>query len=100
MIANVFRFRCIAVALILSLLFTLTGYHFNQFQTKITQTNQLVLAIPSDPSTFNYALNDSPYNVFGYIYSGLLTTNGITAELEPALAESWQVLCELAPRQA
>lgn len=91
MIATVFRIRYLAVALTLSFILLLTGCHFNQFKTNTAQGSQLVLAIPSDPSTFNYAVNNSPYSVFGYIYSGLLTTNGITAELEPALAESWQI---------
>ncbi len=91
MIANVSRLPCLAVVLALSFLLTLTGYHFNQFKAKTAQASQLILVTPADPATFNYALNNSPYNVFGYIYSGLLSTNGITAELEPALAESWQI---------
>jgi peptide/nickel transport system substrate-binding protein len=55
------------------------------------QVPQLVLATPSGPATFNYPLNTSFYNVFGFIYEGLLETNGLTLELEPALAESWRV---------
>jgi ABC-type dipeptide transport system, periplasmic component len=55
------------------------------------QVPQLVLATPSGPATFNYPLNTSFYNVFGFIYEGLLQTNGLTLELEPALAESWRV---------
>ena len=91
MIAIVFRLPCLAVALALSFLLTFTAYHFNQLKTNTSQAAQLVLVSPNDPSTFNYALNNSPYSVFGYIYSGLLMTNGITAELEPALAKSWQI---------
>ena len=55
------------------------------------QVPQLVLATPSGPATFNYPLNTSFYSVFGFIYEGLLETNGLTLELEPALAESWQI---------
>ena len=33
----------------------------------------------------------SPYSVFPFIYQGLVKENGITNELEPALAESWTV---------
>ena len=91
MITTVFRLPCLALALALSFLLTFTGYHFNQLKTETAQANQLVLVTPNDPSTFNYALNNSPYSVFGYIYSGLLITNGITAELEAALAKSWQI---------
>ncbi|HEY9660213.1 MAG TPA: ABC transporter substrate-binding protein, partial [Allocoleopsis sp.] len=54
---------------------------------------QLVFATSSDPSTFNYALNDSLYTsaVLGLIYTGLLGTNGVTGDLEPELAESWEI---------
>lgn len=52
---------------------------------------QLVFASPSDPATFNYPLNTSAYSVFGLINEGLITQNGETAELEPALAESWEI---------
>ncbi|MEN9216608.1 MAG: ABC transporter substrate-binding protein [Gloeomargarita sp. HHBFW_bins_162] len=54
------------------------------------QVPQLVLATPSGPATFNYPLNTSFYSVFGFIYEGLLETNGVTLELEPALAQSWE----------
>lgn len=62
-------------------------------RTEAAQVPQLVIATPSDPSTFNYALNDSLYTttVLGLIYTGLLSTNGITGELEPELAESWEI---------
>ena len=33
----------------------------------------------------------SPYSVFPFIYQGLVKENGITNDLEPALAESWTV---------
>lgn len=52
---------------------------------------QLVFASPSDPATFNYPLNTSAFSVFGLINEGLITQNGETAELEPALAESWEI---------
>ncbi|MEN9243692.1 MAG: ABC transporter substrate-binding protein [Gloeomargarita sp. DG02_4_bins_56] len=55
------------------------------------QVPRLVLATPSGPATFNYPLNTSFYSVFSFIYEGLLQTNGITLELEPALAESWEI---------
>ena len=51
----------------------------------------LILATPSSPATFNLVLNQSAYNIFDYIYEGLLTQNGLTTELEPTLAKSWEV---------
>ncbi|OZH55699.1 peptide ABC transporter substrate-binding protein, partial [Hydrocoleum sp. CS-953] len=53
--------------------------------------SRIVVSTPSDASTFNYPLNQSAYSVFGYIYDGLIIENGVTGELEPALAESWEV---------
>lgn len=53
--------------------------------------NQLVTAVTSDPKTFNYALSQESPNVFGYLYTGLVQENGLTGELEPALAESWEI---------
>ncbi|WP_293086248.1 ABC transporter substrate-binding protein [Moorena sp. SIO3H5] len=81
----------LTVALVLSCLLTLTGCHPNQFKTQAAQVSQLVLATPSDPATFNTIVNTSPFGVFGYLYEGLLSENGMTGELEPGLAESWDI---------
>ncbi len=64
-----------------------------QLRTGATQVPQLVTANLGEPSTFNYALNDSATSlaVLGFLYDGLLTENGLTGQLEPALAESWQL---------
>ncbi|NER97780.1 MAG: ABC transporter substrate-binding protein [Symploca sp. SIO1B1] len=67
----------------------------NQLNTKATQENQLILATPSEPSTFNYPLNQSPYGVFSFLYEGLVSVNGVTGALEPALAESWEMSPDL-----
>ncbi|MEL7035464.1 MAG: ABC transporter substrate-binding protein [Cyanobacteria bacterium J06592_8] len=53
--------------------------------------SRLVVPTPSGPATFNYPLNSSAYSVFSYIYDSLLDTNPYTSELEPGLAESWEV---------
>lgn len=55
---------------------------------------QLLLSSISDPKTFNCVIaNDSASSeVCGFLYEGLLTLNGTTGDLEPQLAESWQVL--------
>jgi len=81
----------LAVVLLLSFCFAiLAGCHPQLWNTEI-KASQLSLVTPSDPATFNYAMNTSPYNVFPFIYQGLVKENGITNELEPALAESWTV---------
>ncbi|MEH2179197.1 ABC transporter substrate-binding protein [Nostoc sp.] len=60
-------------------------------KSKASQVPQLVLVSLNDPTTFNFAINDSPYSVFSLIYKGLLDENVITTKLEPALAESWSI---------
>ena len=52
---------------------------------------QLVVSTLSDPKTFNYALNSESPNVFSYIYEGLVSENGVTGQIEPALAENWEI---------
>ena len=80
-------------ALVLFCSFTLTGCSLNQFKTEAAQVSQLVFVSPSDPSTFNAPINSSLYStyVFGFINEGLVSQNGLTTELEPALAESWEI---------
>ncbi len=80
-----------AIALMLSCLLALTGCSPTELKTEAAQVPQLVFVSPSDPSTFNYPLNESLFSVFGYLYDGLITENGLTAELEPALAEKWEI---------
>ena len=53
--------------------------------------NRLIVPTPSGPGTFNNPLNQSAYSVFGYMYEGLINENGLTSQLEPGLAESWEV---------
>ncbi|NDJ18040.1 ABC transporter substrate-binding protein [Myxacorys almedinensis] len=60
------------------------------FKTQAAQTTQIVARMGSGPKTFNYAMNDSSPNIFGYTYTGLIETTG-AGELEPGLAESWTI---------
>ena len=91
MIATVVRPLRLTVALGLFCLLLLTGCNPTQLQSQKARVSQLVLVTSSDPDTFNYALNNSPYSVFPFIYNGLIRENGLTAELEPELAESWSI---------
>ncbi|MCC5648884.1 ABC transporter substrate-binding protein [Nostoc sp. XA013] len=70
---------------------TLTACNPANFKTSAAQVPQLISAILSDPKTFNYPLSQESPNVFPLIYEGLITQNSITAKVEPALAESWQI---------
>src|SRR3712207_6548287 len=63
----------------------------DQFNTKTAQVSQLVANAGTDPKTFNYALSQESPNVFDYIYEGLIGADGVTGELKPVQAESWQI---------
>jgi len=57
------------------------------------RSDRLVDFIVQDPKTFNPILTTDATSseVSSYIFSSLLRSNGLTAELEPELAESWEV---------
>ncbi|MEO1349940.1 MAG: ABC transporter substrate-binding protein [Cyanobacteria bacterium J06635_15] len=71
----------------------LSGCSLEQFRVaEAAQGTQMIAAFSENPKTFNAALSAEIPNVFYYFtYEGLLTENKITAELEPGLAESWEV---------
>jgi peptide/nickel transport system substrate-binding protein len=69
----------------------LNGCNPSQFKTAAAQVPQLVLATSTDPKTFNYALIQESPNIAGFTYEGLASVNGVTAEIEPGLAESWEI---------
>ena len=81
----------LAVTFVLACFLMLTACHPQSWDLKAKQTPKLVLATSTDPTTFNYAMNTSPFGVFPFIYQGLIQENGMTTELEPALAESWTI---------
>ncbi|OUL36317.1 peptide ABC transporter substrate-binding protein [Nostoc sp. T09] len=80
------------LTLVLACFLIIVGCQPTKFQTRAAQeVSQLVLVSLSEPATFNYAINDSPYSVFPFIYKGLLDEDGITSKLKPGLAESWSI---------
>ena len=54
---------------------------------------QLVLATTSDPRSFNpiLAKETSTTAITGLLFEGLTRTNGVTLEVEPNLAQSWEI---------
>ncbi|HBB33552.1 MAG TPA: peptide ABC transporter substrate-binding protein [Cyanobacteria bacterium UBA9273] len=81
---------CLASILVI---ITLNSCSPSEFKTKAAQVSQIVFISPSDPDTFNSPQSESLFSriVFGLLYDGLINENGVTAELEPALAESWEI---------
>jgi peptide/nickel transport system substrate-binding protein len=65
----------------------------DQFRTQAARVPRVVVTSTSDPKTFNYITSDeaSSGEILAQMYDGLLSTNGITGELEPGLAESWEI---------
>ncbi|MEH2259353.1 ABC transporter substrate-binding protein [Nostoc sp.] len=79
------------IILTLATALTLTACNPANFKSAAAQVPQLVTAVLSEPSTFNYALNESAYSVFSFIYDSLINENPLTTKLEPALADDWEV---------
>ncbi|MDC0832765.1 ABC transporter substrate-binding protein [Geitlerinema sp. CS-897] len=83
--------RWLAVAIASFALFGLGGCSLEDFRVDAAEGTQLILGQLGDPKTFNAALSKEYPNVFTYTYNGLVDTNGVTTEIEPALAESWEI---------
>ncbi|NJN03188.1 MAG: ABC transporter substrate-binding protein [Leptolyngbyaceae cyanobacterium SL_1_1] len=83
--------RLIAVALSGLMVVGLTSCSLDQFRASAARTSQLVVSFSENPKTFNASLSAEQPSVFSFIYEGLLSENGLTGELEPALAESWEI---------
>lgn len=91
MVGAVFGPLKLVVALALCCCLLLIGCYPNKFKTKAAQVSQVVLVSQSDPASFNYAINDSPYSIFPFIYTGLMDENAVNNKLEPGLAQSWSI---------
>jgi peptide/nickel transport system substrate-binding protein len=83
--------RWLAVMLAGVCAIALSGCNPSQFKAEAARAPQLIVATLGEPGTFNYPLNQSAYSIFGFLYDGLISENGLTGKLEPALAESWQI---------
>ncbi|MGG6292845.1 ABC transporter substrate-binding protein [Leptolyngbya sp. AN02str] len=69
----------------------LTGCGNTMLRSQASQVPQLVVSELSDPKTFNTVMSREANAALGYMYEGLLSTNGLTGDLEPGLAESWEI---------
>ena len=85
--------RACALLLCCIMIFT-GGCTFLRLKKSGSRGEQLVLVNNREPTSFNYAV-DIGHPVFSFMYKGLLAENGITAELEPTLAESWEISFDL-----
>ncbi len=53
--------------------------------------SQIVTSVLADPKTFNYTLSQESPNIFGLTYLGLINEDGLTGEVIPELAQSWEI---------
>ncbi|HEY9826889.1 MAG TPA: ABC transporter substrate-binding protein [Stenomitos sp.] len=82
--------RWIAWGVIVGFLWTtLSGC--TQLRASPVRTSQLVLSSLTDPKTFNQALSQESSEVLPLISEGLITENGETGKIEPALAKEWKI---------
>ena len=62
-----------------------------QLRTEVARIPHLVTSELNDPVTFNPVTSLDPHAVLGLIHEGMITQNGETGELEPGIAESWEI---------
>ncbi len=86
LVRRFFAIFCVSLFLVLGL----TACSLD-LRSKTARVSEIIESQLGNPNTFNYALNNSSPNVFGYMYEGLITENALTTEVEPALAESWEI---------
>ncbi|KAF3888816.1 MULTISPECIES: ABC transporter substrate-binding protein [Nostocales] len=88
---KLFRRSWLLAVLGIWIILSLNGCNPSQYKTQAAQVEQLVIAAASDPKTFNYALIQESPNISAFTYESLATENGVTKEVEPALAKSWNI---------
>jgi len=80
----------IIVALALMTMIALGNCSFDYVRNKVGLQSQIILGFPGKPKTFNPALAQDAFDIFSFMYEGLIRENG-QGEIEPALAKSWQI---------
>lgn len=84
--------RGTALVLVGLLAIALTSCNPSRFQkADVAEVTKIISSTLGDPKTFNPVLNDEYPNVFLYTFEGLVAQNGITGEIEPGLAEKWDL---------
>ncbi|BAU15193.1 extracellular solute-binding protein, family 5 [Leptolyngbya sp. NIES-3755] len=70
---------------------TVTACNPQGYKTQAARVPQIIDTVLSDPKSFNYALINEDPNVTGFVYVGLINENALTGQLEPELAEKWEI---------
>ncbi|HCF25791.1 MAG TPA: peptide ABC transporter substrate-binding protein, partial [Cyanobacteria bacterium UBA11049] len=85
-----FIHRWFLILLTFGVAIALYGCNPTEFKTQAVQVPQLIARTPGDPKTYNAALVQEAPNLSPFINAGLIYENK-TGEIEPALAESWEI---------
>jgi peptide/nickel transport system substrate-binding protein len=83
--------RSLLVMVAIALFLSLSSCRAWVEQSRTTTQSQLVLNIISDVKTFNPPLNQEFPNIFLFTHRGLTIEEGLTGEVQPELAESWEI---------
>ena len=85
------RWSWLAVLMAIVVILPTTGCNLEQFARAEADVPRLVSSVLSDPKTFNPILSQESPNIFSFTFEGLTTTDAITGDTVPALAESWEM---------
>ncbi|MGK7889095.1 MAG: ABC transporter substrate-binding protein [Leptolyngbyaceae cyanobacterium] len=79
--------------MVVAIALTTTSCRLESHKTTSSQVPQIVYSTIGEPKTFNPITNDVSTIIFNndLVFEALLISNGITAELEPSLAEGWEI---------
>lgn len=83
--------RLLALGLMFVLSLSLSSCNPSRFVRADADVPRIVSSVLSEPRTFNAVLSQESPNIFGYTYEGLTDTDGITGDVIPGLAESWDI---------
>lgn len=86
------RWRSLLMLCLMGLLaIALQGCSPTQFATEAAQIPRIVTSELSDPKTFNTVMSLEVNLALNRMYEGLVSQDGLTGELQPGIAESWDI---------
>ncbi len=85
------RFPQGVIGLVLIMAIGLSSCNPSELRSQAASVPRLVISELSEPKTFNPVTSQETTSVFGLILDSLLSTNGLNGDLEPGLAESWEI---------
>jgi peptide/nickel transport system substrate-binding protein len=87
------RIRVLGFLLVLLFMgaIALTSCNALRIKSASAQVPQVVTSVLSDPKTFNPPFVQEAPSPTSVMFEGLVTENGLTGKIEPALAQSWAI---------